>query len=263
MGSRQGGYASPIRQPALHFLASPNQPMAVPNEDADARCLDALRRARADLHSVQSEIQEADRLGERHGLRYRPELLLIGRQVNQVGDRIDRLLRARSSACFPGSALVATPGGPCRIASIRRGDLILSWCRRTSTTAARAVTAVQAHGPRALLLVRQEGGGELAVTPNHRMLTSRGWVRVDRLGPGDALVRPDASAQAATVLAVEPNPRVEPVFNLVTAGEHSYIVDGLVAHNFTHLRWLRTRWHRLVLDVRASAVHARTAPTPG
>lgn len=99
-----------------------------------------------------------------------------------------------------------------------------------------------------------------SLTPNHRLLTSGGWTRLDRLRAGDALVRPDAGAQGSTVLAVEPTSRVESVFNLGTTGEHSYIVDGLVAHNFTHLRWLRSWWHRLVLDGRALASGLELVP---
>jgi hypothetical protein len=52
------------------------------------------------------------------------------------------------------------------------------------------------------------------------------------------------------VRGVETAGRREPVYNLFTTGEHSYVVDGFVAHNFTHLRVLRTWWHRLVLDGR-------------
>ena len=40
----------------------------------------------------------------------------------------------------------------------------------------------------------------------------------------------------------------EPVFNLFTTGPHNFIAEGVLAHNFTELRWLRTWAHRLVVD---------------
>lgn len=230
--------------------------MAESKDDPEARCLDALQRARSDLHAVQSEVEEADRIGSRHDLRFRQELRLILEEVGRVGERLDRLLRPSSgSSCFPGSARVATPGGPRSIASVRRGDFILSWTPRTSTTAVRVVTAVRTHGPRVLWQVRLEDGHGLVCTPNHRLLAGRGWIRVDRLRAGDVLVRPASGPCGSTVLSVGPTTRREPVFNLVTADEHSYIVDGFVAHNFAHLLRLRTWWHQLVLDRRAITPH--------
>jgi intein/homing endonuclease len=35
----------------------------------------------------------------------------------------------------------------------------------------------------------------------------------------------------------------EPVFNLHTTGPHNFIAEGVLAHNFTKLRWLRTWGH--------------------
>jgi hypothetical protein len=40
----------------------------------------------------------------------------------------------------------------------------------------------------------------------------------------------------------------EPVFNLHTAGPHNFIAEGVLAHNFTELRWLRTWARRLFVD---------------
>jgi hypothetical protein len=40
----------------------------------------------------------------------------------------------------------------------------------------------------------------------------------------------------------------EPVYNIHTTGEHNFIADGVVAHNFTEFRRLRTLFHRLFID---------------
>jgi hypothetical protein len=39
-----------------------------------------------------------------------------------------------------------------------------------------------------------------------------------------------------------------PVYNLYTAGEHTFVVEGIVVHNFSHLRVLRTWMHRLLVE---------------
>jgi hypothetical protein len=60
--------------------------------------------------------------------------------------------------------------------------------------------------------------------------------------------------------------RRESVHNLHTVGEHTFVVSGFVAHNFTRFRALRTWWHRLFIDPfvnrrshRASAVTGATS----
>ncbi len=40
----------------------------------------------------------------------------------------------------------------------------------------------------------------------------------------------------------------EPVFNLYTEGEHTFIADGSVVHNFSYFRTLRTVFHQLFID---------------
>jgi hypothetical protein len=40
----------------------------------------------------------------------------------------------------------------------------------------------------------------------------------------------------------------EPVFNLHTTGPHNFIAEGVLGHNFTELRWIRTWTHRLFVD---------------
>ena len=80
-------------------------------------------------------------------------------------------------------------------------------------------------------------GTSLRVTANHTVLTNQGWRRVDELGEGDLLAQADGSARVIEILT-EPTP--VPVYNLYTASEHNFVVDGVVVHNFTTLRVLRT-----------------------
>ena len=52
----------------------------------------------------------------------------------------------------------------------------------------------------------------------------------------------------AHVVEVLTEPGPEPVYNLYTAGEHSFIVEGCVVHNFTTMRVVRTWLHRWFID---------------
>ena len=40
----------------------------------------------------------------------------------------------------------------------------------------------------------------------------------------------------------------EPVYNLYTAFEHTFVVNGIVVHNFTTLRVFRTWLHQNLID---------------
>ena len=155
--------------------------------------------------------------------------------------------------CFPASARVDTPQGPVSIADLRPGDAVWAFTPGEGRALSR-VTRLLRHPPAALWVVASADGGRCTVTGNHRLLTSTGWCRVDRLQVGDRLIGAD---DLSAVRSVGPCGRQEPVFNVYTAGDHTVMIDGFVAHNFTTLPALRTLWHRLMVDPWVRA------PTPG
>ena len=227
--------------------------MSTDDSDSRERFKDAVEAALSDLRSAQSELHEAQRLGDKYDISDRSIVSDSLSRVNGVADDLARLSDSSrgGSSCFPASALVATPYGDRRIASFEVGDAVLSWSPAARRLVEHVVTRVLVHAPCEFWRVRIEYGRDIVTTPNHRFLTSRGWVRADRLRPGDTLVRPNGDAQAVPVLAIESGARHEAAYNLFTNGEHSFMVDGFVVHNFSHLRALRTWWHRLALDHRA------------
>lgn len=227
--------------------------MATNNPDSRDRFWETLNAAVSDLRSAQASLHEAQRLGNKYGIGDRGVVADGLLKVNEVADRLTRLAGrdGTGSPCFPGAALVETPMGRRPIASIQPGDRVLSWSPRTGELVVRIVARVLAHSPRELYVVRCAEERRVITTPNHRFLTTGGWLRTDHLRNGDLLVRTGGTSRPAQVLAVEPTGRCEPVYNLITTGEHSYLVEGFVVHNFTHFAHLRTWWHRLVLDRRA------------
>ena len=151
-----------------------------------------------------------------------------------------------AASCFPASAKVLTPRGYRPIASLREGDSVVSGKMRVET-----VTKKLSYGASEVFCVMLEGrSAPVRTTRHHTFLTKRGWLRADRMRVGDEMIGPNAGR--VTGFAVQ---AAEPVYNLHTTGDHTFVVEGVVAHNFTELRALRTAWHQLFVDVGA-VVHA-------
>ncbi|MDP2311626.1 MAG: Hint domain-containing protein [Pseudomonadota bacterium] len=151
------------------------------------------------------------------------------------------------NSCFPGEVPVLTPRGQRRIAEIEVGAKVLSYDTATRRFLARPVTRVLVHPASRVWEVDFASRRKpLRTTAYHTFLTERGWVRTDRLRAGDRLVA-EGGADPRILRVVESSV-VEPVYNLVTAGEHTFVAGGVVAHNFTFLRSARTLLHSWLLD---------------
>jgi hypothetical protein len=166
--------------------------------------------------------------------------------------------RRRYSGCFPASALVETPSGKVPIGNLKKYDLVLSI--KDGVLVPRRITHKLAY--RAAPVIRVafcDGGESLTATATHSFLTPTGWRRLDKLMRGDIIIRASAagSIKAGYIREIGVTDSVEPVFNLYTEREHNFIANGCVAHNFTHLRQLRTFLHNIFFDdVPAGLIHA-------
>jgi hypothetical protein len=80
---------------------------------------------------------------------------------------------------------------------------------------------------------------------SHSFLTERGWLRASQLKSGDVLICSDATKKE--VASVTPLPEAEPVYNLVTDCEHTFVVEyGVVSHNYSYLRDTRAAADNLI-----------------
>jgi hypothetical protein len=148
--------------------------------------------------------------------------------------------------CFVGTTPILTPEGWRPIAELRAGDRIISYHKSTGTTRIRHVKQQRCFEPARIWELHLAGRAEpIGTTRIHSFLTNRGWKQTKQLKSGDILVT--SGKEDALVTSVVETSRREPVYSLITDGEHTYIAQGCVVHNFTYLRHLRIWWHRYVL----------------
>ena len=172
----------------------------------------------------------------------------VGRHINAGQDQIEQRQRSSNRDCFPGDANVRTPAGERRIDSIRKGDSVLG-VTATGTVVSTTVKRICSHDGAHQLLRVVSSKPELSfyVTKRHPIQTTRGWLRVRDVRPGDVLSYVDSGGNVLThtVQCVELTSRYEPVYNLTVDGDHTFIVHGCIAHSFVYFRILRCCLDRL------------------
>ena len=146
--------------------------------------------------------------------------------------------------CFPYAALVETPYGPLHIGDLAVGQSVLSY--NDGQFIPRQIIKKIECPPMKVTKVEFDEGYPLRSTWNHVFLTDSGWRRLEKITVGTKLIRANGSSR--TVKNVMVSNECKPVFNLYTVGEHNFVVDGCIAHNFSFLRSLRTLFYRCLLD---------------
>jgi len=150
--------------------------------------------------------------------------------------------RSRSrSGCFAGDVLVLTPTGYRPIASLTPGDCLLSYATSIQRVTVRRVLKVLRHEERPIYTIHLDGETDiLRATEGHALLTTRGWRRLKQLRAGDCFLT-EQGLPGSRVRAIEGPSEAGTVFNLRTAGEHTFIVQaGIIAHNYSFLRMPRS-----------------------
>ena len=170
----------------------------------------------------------------------------------------------QGKGCFVGLTPILTPDGWRPISELRKGDKVVSYDKSTGTARIRDIKARRDH-KRALIweIHLTERDEPICTTDSHSFLSNHGWRRTTQLSPGDILTT--VENEKAVVKSVVKTDRSEPVFNLITEGEHIYIAQGCVAHNFTYFRRIRMLWHRYVsrdwsIRSRRQRTRVNTAP---
>ncbi|MEM6942296.1 MAG: Hint domain-containing protein [Pseudomonadota bacterium] len=159
---------------------------------------------------------------------------LSGRPTNSGGGGGGR------GGCFPGHTPILTPAGLVEIQYLQVGDPVISWNNKLFLREEAVILKFISHSPRQIYLITLSNGATIETTGVHSFLTDRGWMRADLLKCGDSIK--DENGNLQRVLQAELSQNCEPVFNLITTGQNNYIARGLVAHNFTYFRRLKSMY---------------------
>jgi hypothetical protein len=135
--------------------------------------------------------------------------------------------------CFAAGTLVATPDGPRPIEAIAAGDIVVSEDENTAQLREERVLQTFVTADRDVLdLYVREDPSPLRVTPGHLFYTlDRGWVPVEALLEGEALV--DADGIGHAVRGYGSVVSRETVYNFEVDETHTYFVGPLaiLVHN--------------------------------
>jgi len=154
-----------------------------------------------------------------------------------VGDLLD--------ACFEENMKVLTMNGYIPIKNIKKGMEIVSFNEKISGFYNRTVSAVKTAERRELWQLLLSNSTKLKVTGNHRLLTSKGWIKVSEINIGDLI---QTTTGFVNVLKNQRTEKLGKVYNLHTRMEKNYVVEGVVAHNFTHFFKLRSFLSKYFVD---------------
>jgi len=166
-----------------------------------------------------------------------------GAAVSKING-VNHLATIEQKSCFPATARFLTPIGAKPISDLEPGDMVISY-KSDGTTTIQPITRKFKHGNSPICCVSLDNGTNLRVTSNHTVLTNRGWLQVNKLHQGDYIIQPHSKACVTKIYQEQTQ---ELVYNIYTAGEHTFVVDGVVVHNFTTLRVLRTWLHKWLFD---------------
>jgi intein/homing endonuclease len=167
-------------------------------------------------------------------------------QIQKTNEKKEREEKSRgtggNTSCFLGSTPILTPEGWRPISDLKKGDRIISYDKPTGTTAIRHIKEQRRHKSAKIWEVFLTQCNEpICTTRIHSFLTNSGWKRASQLKSGDILATVGGST--GVVSSIVETDRFEPVFNLITEGEHTFVAQGCVVHNFTYFRTLRVWWH--------------------
>jgi len=148
--------------------------------------------------------------------------------------------------CFPGDMLVTMAGGGSKpVSAVKAGDEVITVdpsTHRTRTVTVKQLTvhAAKNYAITSLLLLSATGGDRdirlvsrvLQATPNHPMVTVRGYRKVGDLKEGDQVLCQDEKTGIYREFTVwdktENAGGVQPVYNIVAGGGSTFIMNGVM-----------------------------------
>lgn len=155
--------------------------------------------------------------------------------------RMEQQRSTNNSGCFAGDTPILTSSGWRRIEDFTKGDEVLSL--NDGALLARSVFRLKRVGVRRIWNLHVENEDRtIKTTWSHSFFTGTDWKMARQLKRGDDLVLIDKRGVVCSskILSSQLTDHVEPVYNLITDKEHNFIANGVVAHNFSFMRQVRS-----------------------
>ena len=158
--------------------------------------------------------------------------LLIGHQVKVGSSEYYAYYAPLHINCLvPAQGVLFTPDGYTTIECVRPGDRVIGHDGERHE-----VTAVMRRHYAGEVIVIEAGGRRLQATPEHPVLTQRGWVLAGELTEDDEVMVWDtaASFMPAKITSLRRVPYHGEVYNLSVEGVESFVAQGIAVHNCRH-----------------------------
>ena len=191
--------------------------------------------------------------------KYAPSSLTVTRDALNYVDETRRRLPSlmfdmpkssvKKAACFPSGARVASIFGSwISMSDLRVGQLVLAYDVKDHNWEPVSIIRIRQHAPVRIVELLLDSGQILATTASHSVLTKRGWVPAGRLRANDTclLTQPGLPTEWHTVTCLGRTSREEKVYSFTTSRVHVTCVDGVIVHEFTHMRALRSLFYTLL-----------------
>ena len=131
--------------------------------------------------------------------------------------------------CFAAGTMISMADGSSeRIEKISPGDMVISYDESTGGLVKGKVTKVLQH-PAGFVSYYLIVNGNLKLTANHPVFTSRGLVYAGNLRVGDSLINQEGSL--TPVKSIEQVDESIPLYNLEVEPYHTYFTNGVAVHN--------------------------------
>ena len=183
---------------------------------------------------------------------------IVTHEKTPRGNKVTEISRP---TCYPEGTPVLTPAGWQTIEKIRTGDFVLSYDYENGVVQRTVTRVSKCTGTHIIYNLELVGFNYcIRVTGSHTVFTAEGWRRVSKIEPGHDLViiEPNGIARLAKIINVTHASECGDIYNLITNGEHNFIANRVLSHNFTWLRRTRTLTNRLILDpVRLGIIKVR------
>ena len=164
-------------------------------------------------------------------------------EANRIAnENYNKALSGKSDGgCFPAGTVVLTKHGGRTIERINVGDSIVTIDPISGARINCEVLKLLKHKSRRILAIDFTDGSSLNTTKYHSFRSDQKWTIAKNLAAGNRVQVYDCKygMLEKVVTSTRYTGEVKDVYNLVTQGQHSFLAEGALVHNFTYFR--RTR----------------------